>query len=92
MSPSTPFASRILSIVGRNWPTFLTLKPSDVGVSGDADVILFLQAVQNLCDEGLLSYEALVVDELGVRILEAGLTTRGRRLVVAVAQDAAGSL
>jgi len=54
--------------------------PAQVGINrGDE----FLEVVRELTDSGLLSYEALISDIQGPRIMGAAITTRGRALFAA---------
>jgi hypothetical protein len=60
------------------WPQIASLGPRDLGPHASLEALQFLRAVQAMCDEGLLSYEALIIDATGPRIISASLTSRGR--------------
>jgi hypothetical protein len=81
VSDLPPDASRIMNVVGERWPNMLTIEPSDVGMTRTSEAARFLRVIHELCDEGLLSYEALVSDHLGPRVIDASLTARGMRVL-----------
>ena len=56
----------------------MTVDPLALEILAELGARNFAQAVQELCDDGLLSYEALVTDSDGPRALGAYLTRRGR--------------
>lgn len=68
----------LLRLLWKKWPETATILPSHVDLHGAEGVIAFLGAIQELCDEGLLSYEALICDPHGPRALQASVTSRGR--------------
>lgn len=79
-TPEPPDAAALLiHALGRSWPILETLTPASIGLEdGEASLVGFLTAVQQLSDEGMISYEALVVNRDSVRLVDAGLTARGR--------------
>jgi hypothetical protein len=78
VSALTHNASNILKILEASWPNLMTIEPCDVGMTDKSQEVSFVRIVQGLCDEGLLSYEAIIADRLGPRVIDATLTARGR--------------
>jgi hypothetical protein len=78
MSDHFGASDRLLHVLNSCCPATLTVDPDTLGIPGELDARDFVRAVQELCDEGLLSYEALVTDSEGPRALGAYLTRRGR--------------
>ncbi|PVX30912.1 hypothetical protein [Sphingomonas pokkalii] len=81
-----PIDSGCLAAIGRTllgvWPGSTTLHPDDLGLDDSLDQQhLFIDAVQTLCDRGLLAYEALVIGIRGPELRDAALTARGRALL-----------
>ena len=77
----TPSASNIMKVLEAGWPNLMTIKPCDVGMAEKSQAVIFVRVVQRLCDEGLLTYEALVADRFGPRVIDATLTARGRSIL-----------
>jgi hypothetical protein len=71
---------RLLKLLNDAWPKTVTVQPVKIGLIGDDGALAFLKAVQDLGDDGLIGYEALLRDARGPRILDASITTRGRTL------------
>ncbi len=80
MSDQGRATRRLLDVLNASWPDSKTIGPESVGLSGDEGPQNFIVALHALCDDGILSYEALVSDEAGTRAMGAYLTTRGRSL------------
>jgi hypothetical protein len=78
MSDHRGATKQLLHVLNACWPATLTVDPDTLGMGGELGARDFLRAVQELCDDGLLSYEALVTDSQGPRALGAYLTRRGR--------------
>ena len=79
-APEPPDAAVLLiRALGQSWPILETLTPASLGLDdGEADLVGFVTAVRQLSDEGLISYEALIVSRDTARLVDAGLTARGR--------------
>ena len=77
----TPSASNIMKVLEAGWPDLMTIEPSDVGMTEKSQAVIFVRVVQGLCDEGLLTYEALIADRFGPRVIGATLTARGRSVL-----------
>src|SRR5688500_13125856 len=73
--------SRLLKFLYDAWPDTATMQPIRIGLSDEDGDIAFLRAVQDLCDHGLIGYEALVRDAQGPRVIDASITTRGRAIL-----------
>lgn len=74
-----PGIDAIVLTLQASWPKLVTLTPGDLCLGGDADPkIALLQAIQELSDDGMVSYEAIVFDLEGTRIIDVALTARGR--------------
>lgn len=85
LSPDRPVpepldaAALVIRALGQSWPILETLTPASLGLDeSEADLVAFVTAVQQLSDEGLISYEALIVNRDTARLVDAGLTARGR--------------
>ena len=63
----------------RSWPILITVTPANLGLDeGEDSLVRFLVAVRHMADEGLMTYEALIVGSNGTRLVDAALTARGR--------------
>ncbi|MHA6719541.1 hypothetical protein ACX40Y_08805 [Sphingomonas sp. RS6] len=72
------------------WPGSATLRASALGIGQALDRHhAFIEAVQSLCDRGLLAYEALVIGTAGPVVHDAALTARGRALFQTIERIAA---
>jgi hypothetical protein len=70
---------KIVRALQANWPMLVTLTASGNGLSPSSpDLENFLSAIQLLSDDGFISYEAVVIGTGGPRLIDAGLTARGR--------------
>jgi hypothetical protein len=78
MSDHRGATTQLLHVLNACWPATLTVDPDTLGMQGEPGAREFVQAVQELCDDGFLSYEAFVTDGEGPRALGAYLTRRGR--------------
>jgi hypothetical protein len=78
VSALNPSASNIMKVLEAGWPNLMTIKPADVGMAEKSQAVNFVRVIQGLCDEGLLTYEALIADRFGPRVIDATLTARGR--------------
>lgn len=88
LSPDRPVrepldaAALLIRALGQSWPILETLTPASLGLDdSETDLVGFVTAVQQLSDEGMISYEALVVNRDTARLVDAGLTARGRAAI-----------
>ena len=79
------FGTLVLRHLLRRWPETVNVIPVQFGINRGGD---FLEVVHALTDSGLLSYEALISDGQGPRIVGAAITPRGRALVAAAGAEA----
>lgn len=64
------------------WPGTATLSPIGLGLGATLDRHhAFIATVQELCDRGLLAYEALLIGISGPEVRDAALTARGRAML-----------
>lgn len=91
-TPEPPDAAALLiRALGQSWPILETLTPASLGLDeSEADLVGFVTAVQQLSDEGMIMYEALVVNRDTARLVDAGLTARGRASIRAGARPRSG--
>lgn len=69
----------LLEALRASWPTPLTLSPASLRMGSSQGVEeRFLRAVFYMSDHGLLSYEALLVNDGIPTLVDAMLTARGR--------------
>jgi hypothetical protein len=75
--PLSPAEARLLGYLVQKWPVSTTLTPYTVPLaSGHAE---FVDIVQTLCDNGLISYEAfLMQSSQGLRYMGVTITARGK--------------
>jgi hypothetical protein len=72
------------------WPGSATLHPAALGLGQSLDRHhAFIDAVQSLCDRGLMAHEALVIGTAGPVVHDAALTARGRALFQTIERIAA---
>lgn len=72
----------IASTLQHCWPGSATLNPMGLGLGTTLDRHhAFIATIQELCDRGLLAYEALLIGVSGPEVRDAALTARGRALL-----------
>jgi hypothetical protein len=89
--PSLSKAERyLLGYLNEKWPTPVTVTPhTTTFVTGFIPRIEFVEIMQALNDNGLISYEAfLMQSSLGVRFIGATITAKGKSALQAAAAHA----
>ncbi len=75
-------ARTVVDALWTRWPIVVTLRPADVGMDETADRLIdFIKTIQQLCDAGLVTFEAFTVGPGGPQAIDAALTARGRALL-----------
>ncbi|NIJ19353.1 hypothetical protein FHS95_001022 [Sphingomonas naasensis] len=75
-------ARKVVDALWSSWPIVVTLGPAEVGMDESPDRLIdFIKTVQELCDAGLVTFEAFVVGPGGPQAIDAALTARGRALL-----------
>lgn len=78
----TRCVAAITSALQQSWPGSSTLSPIGLGLGSTLDRHhAFIATVQELCDRGLLAYEALLIGISGPEVRDAALTARGRAML-----------
>ena len=70
------------SALQASWPALVTLTPELLGFEYPGEkTLMFLEAIQNLIDSGLVTCEAIIItSNSGPRVVDVALTARGRVL------------
>jgi hypothetical protein len=71
---------RLLGYLHQKWPSSSTVTPRTTSLAGgDQSNAAFVDMVQTLNDNGLISYEAFLIDATsGLRFIETVITPRGK--------------
>jgi hypothetical protein len=70
---------RVLGFLNQRWPSTATVTPHIVPAAESADRAAFVEAIQSLSDNGLISYEAFLMGTgSSLRFVETMITARGR--------------
>lgn len=73
-------ALRLLGHLNQKWPSSATVTPRTISpAAGSDDNAEFVDMVQSLNDNGMISYEAFLIDSSsGMRFIETIITPRGK--------------
>ena len=76
----SPTDLRLLGYLNQKWPTSVTVTQHSVPFSGNlTERAEFVEMMQTLTDNGLISYEAfLVQSSVGLRFMGTMITARGK--------------
>jgi hypothetical protein len=77
--PLSQIELRVLRYLGQHWPAATTVTPNIMPTLASEDRAAFVNSIQALNDNGMVSYEAFVMETgSSVRFVETMITARGR--------------